>query len=50
MPKFVLLWTDAAMGLMALALLGYAVTVWRKPGLAATGTRSSATPRRCRPR
>jgi peptide/nickel transport system permease protein len=36
MPKFVLLWTDAALWLMALALFGYALTVWRRPGLAAT--------------
>jgi peptide/nickel transport system permease protein len=35
MPKFVLLWTDAAMWLMALALFGYAVTVWRSPALSA---------------
>ncbi len=35
MPKFVLLWTDAAMWLMALALFVYAALVWRRPGLAA---------------
>jgi peptide/nickel transport system permease protein len=35
MPKFVLLWTDAAMWLLALALLGYALMVLRRPGLAA---------------
>ena len=35
MPKFVLLWTDAAMWLMALALAGYVLMVLRRPGLAA---------------
>ena len=35
MPKFVLLWTDAAMWLLMLALLGYAAFAWRRPTLAA---------------
>jgi peptide/nickel transport system permease protein len=35
MPKFVLLWTDAAMWLLAFALVGYTWTVLRRPGLAA---------------
>jgi peptide/nickel transport system permease protein len=35
MPKFVLLWTDAAMWLLALALGVYAMMVMRRPGLAA---------------
>jgi peptide/nickel transport system permease protein len=35
MPKFVLLWTDAAMWLLALALLGYTLVVLRRPALAA---------------
>ena len=35
MPKFVLLWTDAAMWLLALTLLAYGVMVVRRPGLAA---------------
>ncbi|MEO7852250.1 MAG: ABC transporter permease [Rubrivivax sp.] len=35
MPKFVLLWTDAAMWLLMAALVGYIVAVWRKPDLAA---------------
>jgi len=35
MPKFVLLWTDAAMWLMAFALAAYVVMVLRSPGLAA---------------
>jgi peptide/nickel transport system permease protein len=39
MPKFVLLWTDAAMWSMALALAGYVVMVWRRPGLAANWRR-----------
>jgi peptide/nickel transport system permease protein len=39
MPKLVLLWTDAAMWLMALALTGYAVMVMRRPGLRANWTR-----------
>ncbi|KNZ34257.1 MAG: peptide ABC transporter permease [Methylibium sp. NZG] len=33
MPKFVLLWTDAAMWLLVLALVAYAVVVLRSPGL-----------------
>ena len=32
-PKFVLLWTDAAVWLMALSLLGYALHVRRRPDL-----------------
>ncbi|MBL8286729.1 MAG: ABC transporter permease [Rubrivivax sp.] len=36
MPKFVLLWTDAAMWLMAAALLAYGWVVARNPALAAT--------------
>jgi peptide/nickel transport system permease protein len=36
MPKFVLLWTDAAMWLLMAALVGYVVMVLRKPTLAAT--------------
>jgi peptide/nickel transport system permease protein len=44
MPKFVLLWTDAAMGLLALALLGYVVMVLRRPGLAATWRKVFADP------
>ncbi|MFO1268530.1 MAG: ABC transporter permease [Rubrivivax sp.] len=36
MPKFVLLWTDAAMWLMAAALLAYGWVVLRNPALAAT--------------
>lgn len=35
MPKFVLLWTDAAMWLLLLALIGYGVAVVRSPGLSA---------------
>ena len=35
MPKLVLLWTDAAIWLMMAALAAYAVTVLRKPDLAA---------------
>ena len=35
MPKFVLLWTDAAIWLLLVALLAYAVGVLRKPELAA---------------
>lgn len=35
MPKFVLLWTDAAMWLMTFALAAYVVMVLRRPGLAA---------------
>jgi peptide/nickel transport system permease protein len=35
MPKFVLLWTDAAMWLLAVALVAYGVMVVRRPGLAA---------------
>ena len=36
MPKIVLLWTDAAMWLLVLALAGYIWTVLRKPSLAAS--------------
>jgi peptide/nickel transport system permease protein len=39
MPKIVLLWTDAAMWLMALALLGYVLLVRRRPGLRANWRR-----------
>ena len=35
MPKFVLLWTDAAMWLMAAALAGYVLLVLHRPGLRA---------------
>ncbi len=35
MPKFVLLWTDAAMWLLAFAMVGYTLMVLRRPGLAA---------------
>ncbi len=35
MPKFVLLWTDAAIWLLLAALVAYAVVVLRKPDLAA---------------
>ncbi|CAD5365863.1 Peptide ABC transporter permease [Rubrivivax sp. A210] len=35
MPKFVLLWTDAAIWLLLLALVAYAAAVVRKPDLAA---------------
>ena len=34
MPKFVLLWTDASIWLLLLAVVAYAVTVLRKPQLA----------------
>ena len=36
MPKFVLLWTDAAMWLLAFALLAYTMMVLRRPGLSAS--------------
>ena len=36
MPKFVLLWTDAAMWLLAIALLLYVRMVLRRPGLRST--------------
>ena len=39
MPKFVLLWTDAAMWLMALALAVYVLLVLRRPGLRANWKR-----------
>ncbi|MBK9133731.1 MAG: ABC transporter permease [Betaproteobacteria bacterium] len=39
MPKFVLLWTDAAMWLMAAAVLAYGWHVRRSPALAATWRR-----------
>ena len=35
MPRFVLLWTDAAIWLMAVALAGYVLMVLRRPGLRA---------------
>jgi len=35
MPKFVLLWTDAAIWLLVAALAAYAVMVVRRPQLAA---------------
>ena len=35
MPKFVLLWTDASMWLLIVALLAYGVVVWRSPALSA---------------
>ena len=35
MPKFILLWTDAAIWLLLLALVVYAVMVLRSPGLSA---------------
>ena len=35
MPKFVLLWTDASIWLLLIALLGYAVMVVRSPALSA---------------
>jgi peptide/nickel transport system permease protein len=44
MPKFVLLWTDAAMWAMALALLAYVLTVLRRPGLRASWARVFADP------
>ena len=34
MPKFVLLWTDAAIWIMVITLTVYAVTVLRRPELA----------------
>ncbi|GAA5233732.1 ABC transporter permease [Verticiella sediminum] len=39
MPKFVLLWTDAALFLLMLAVLGYAWRVHRSPNLRATWSR-----------
>ena len=44
MPKFVFLWTDLAMWVMALALLAYGATVLRRPGLRASWTRVFADP------
>jgi len=44
MPKFVLLWTDAAMWLMAAALLSYTVMVVRRPGLSANWKKVFADP------
>jgi peptide/nickel transport system permease protein len=44
MPKIVVLWTDAAMWLMAAALLGYGWMVARRPGLAANWKRVFADP------
>jgi peptide/nickel transport system permease protein len=44
MPKFVLLWTDAAMWLMAAALLAYTVMVVRRPGLSANWKKVFADP------
>ncbi|ODU09205.1 MAG: peptide ABC transporter permease [Rubrivivax sp. SCN 71-131] len=35
MPKFVLLWTDGAIWLLAVALLAYVVFAWRRPNLRA---------------
>jgi peptide/nickel transport system permease protein len=35
MPKFVLLWTDVAMWVLLLVVLGYAWFVWRRPNLRA---------------
>lgn len=35
LPKFVLLWTDAAIWLLAAALVGYAIAVLRSPGWSA---------------
>jgi peptide/nickel transport system permease protein len=35
MPKFVLLWTDGAIWLLLVAIVGYAISVLRKPELAA---------------
>ena len=35
MPKFVLLWTDASVWLLIVALLVYGVVVWRSPALSA---------------
>jgi peptide/nickel transport system permease protein len=39
MPKFVLLWTDVAIWLLLLAVIGYAVMVVRKPVLSANWAR-----------
>ncbi|HPO20676.1 MAG TPA: ABC transporter permease, partial [Rubrivivax sp.] len=44
MPKLVLLWTDAAMWAMALALLGYVLLLRRRPGLRANWARVFADP------
>ena len=44
MPKLVLLWTDAAMWAMALALLVYVLLVRRRPGLRRNWTRVFADP------
>ncbi|HMO47883.1 MAG TPA: ABC transporter permease [Rubrivivax sp.] len=44
MPKFVLLWTDAAMWAMALATLAYGVLVLRRPGLRRNWARVFADP------
>ncbi len=44
MPKFVLLWTDVAMWLMAAALLAYTVMVVRRPGLSANWRKVFADP------
>ena len=44
MPKLVLLWTDAAMGALALALAAYGLMVLRRPGLRASWTRVFADP------
>lgn len=44
MPKLVLLWTDAAMWAMALALAAYVVVVLRRPGLRADWSRVFADP------
>jgi peptide/nickel transport system permease protein len=44
MPKLVLLWTDAAMWAMAVALFGYVWMVRRRPGLAANWRKVFADP------
>ncbi len=44
MPKLVLLWTDAAMWAMALALFAYGLVVLRRPGLRADWSRVFADP------
>ena len=38
LPKFVLLWTDAVMWALMVALLVYARMVWRSPNLRASWT------------
>ena len=44
MPKFVLLWTDAAIWLLVAALLAYTVMVVRRPGLSANWRKVFADP------